>query len=147
MNVVFWTSDLGTMMAALGTQELKTNSTLQKRANRYAIDDSEIWPNLPRGFATIWHWICRYNERNIYSQSWASRRSRRSSRRRTTNWSVVERMSQAWIILCTVSHLYSLQGATEGSCRWRSEVVVVWGSQIGKITFCDAGDASESRLR
>jgi hypothetical protein len=43
------------MMAALETQELKTNSALQKRANRYAIDDSEIWPNLPRGFATIRH--------------------------------------------------------------------------------------------
>ena len=40
-------------MAALETQELKTNSALQKRANRYAIDDSEIWPNLPRGFASI----------------------------------------------------------------------------------------------
>jgi hypothetical protein len=84
---------------------------------------------------------------NIYSQSWAAWRSRWSSRRRTPNWSVVGRMSHAWTILCTISHLYSLQGATEGSCRWRSEVIVVWGSQIGKITFCDAGDASESRLR
>jgi hypothetical protein len=37
------------MMTALGTQELKINSALQKRANRYAIDDSQIWPNLPRG--------------------------------------------------------------------------------------------------